>query len=335
MTVKGAYTAKELSQLLDIAHKNLLARADRENWQPIRRAKKLGGNEWLLESMPEATRHTIATAIASRIAQQSPAPALISPDVFTVNTLANVPEQKRKHATARAVLVSMAREFGAASGTARSVAYEVFCHEYNRGAIDAPAWVRELLPRTSRATLANWEKALEANGLAALTNKHGQHRKGKGLIDATPGMADVVVAHIIKYYDETAEEVMEALEVTHAGHPILRRRGYLYRSLTPGTTANSAFVGTNWPYAAAHQFGARIKRAGGTATLYFRQDKRGRVSNRFVKRRLSNFTRQAHVGPYEIVIPARAFLFTEAGRVPAPWQERCRNIVLRHLEASR
>ncbi len=137
--------------------------------------------------------------------------------------------------------------------------------------------------------------------------------------------------------DGTPWESLKPATVKQRGsaHPILRRRGYLYRSLTPGTTANSAFVGTNWPYAAAHQFGARIKRTGGTATLYFRQDKRGRVGNRFVKRRLSNVTRQAHVGPYEIVIPARAFLFTEAGRVPAPWQERCRNIVLRHLEASR
>lgn len=114
-------------------------------------------------------------------------------------------------------------------------------------------------------------------------------------------------------------------------HPILRVQGDLYRSLQPGTSADTAFVGTNWPYARAHQFGARIARQGGRTTLYFRRGRDGRVGNRFVRRRRSNFQQDATVGPYEIVIPARPYLFTAQGRVPRPWQERMLAIMVRRL----
>ncbi len=38
-------------------------------------------------------------------------------------------------------------------------------------------------------------------------------------------------------------------------HPILQRSGDLAKSIVPGHTATTAFVSTNWPYAAIHQFG--------------------------------------------------------------------------------
>lgn len=241
ITVKSAYTTKELAELLGITVRAVNLRGVAESWISRPRPGRGGGNEWLLESMPEGTRQTIAAAIVSRIAhQQAPALARISTEVFTVNTLSNVPEKRRERASARALLVSMAREFSAASGTARSAAYEVFCHEYNRRAIPAPAWVRELLPRVCRASLCNWEAAIGTEGLAALAGRQGQHRKGKGVIDATPGMADVVIAHIIKFYDEIAEEVMDALEETHKGQPLpslrnLQRWMKRYRAEHPRT----------------------------------------------------------------------------------------------------
>ncbi len=43
-------------------------------------------------------------------------------------------------------------------------------------------------------------------------------------------------------------------------HPILQRSGDLARSCVPGHTATSAFVSTNWPYAAIHQFGGMAGR---------------------------------------------------------------------------
>lgn len=220
-SVKAAYTTKELVELLQVdAHTSVTRRAAREGWQSRPRHGRGGGHEWLLDSMPETTRQLIASTIASRIAKNTPAYPRISPDMFTVNTVRNIPEHKRKKATARAFLASMAGNFRRASGSTRTTAYEVFCHEYNRGAIEAPEWVRQLVPAVCRKSLTNWEERLIKRGLKDLTGKQGQHRKGTGLIDSTPGMADVIVAHIVKFYDEAAEEVLNALKVTHKGQPL-------------------------------------------------------------------------------------------------------------------
>lgn len=229
-TVKEAYTAQELAPMLDLTERAVRSRAHRESWHSRPRAGRGGGKEWLLASMPAPTRQSIAAAIAQRMAQgmaQHAPAALIAADVFTVNssaapatTLASIPAKGQQRAAARALLVNMAREFGAAAGQTRTVAYEVFAHEYNRDAIPTPAWVREQLPRVCRASLRNWEQALAAQGIASLAGRQGQHRKGKGTIDATPGMADVVIANIIKFRGITAEEVLDALEVAFPGQPL-------------------------------------------------------------------------------------------------------------------
>lgn len=222
---KLSYTTQELSGLLDMTVRGVNDRAKREDWQWRPRKGRGGGREWLLEGMPVHTRETIATAVARELAREkTPAGPAISPVLFTVNTLANIPERKRERAAARAMLVSMAREFQKASGAPRTNAYEVFCHEYNRGALEAPEWARELLPSVCRKSLTNWEDAILKKGMAAVSGKYGQHRIGTGVIDATPGMADYVVAEIVEYYEVSAASVMEALEARFEGQrlPTLR-----------------------------------------------------------------------------------------------------------------
>jgi phage virion morphogenesis protein len=114
-------------------------------------------------------------------------------------------------------------------------------------------------------------------------------------------------------------------------HPMLRDHGYLSGSLHNEETDNSVYVATNWPYAAAHQFGARIKHKARTATLFFYREKNGKVGRRFVKEDKSNFAQQARIGAHETVIPARPYLFTQAGRVPEPWMGRMTGILLRRM----
>jgi hypothetical protein len=192
--------------------------------------------------MPEHTRLKLAGAIAGRIARAEAKnyPA-ITPELFTVNsTVQSIPERKRERAAARAFAVNMAVNFRQAGGSPRTTAYEVFCHEYNRGAIEVPAWVRALLPAVCRKSIANWETALDNKGLMGVAGRQGQHRKGAGVIDSTPGMAETVIACIIKYYEETAEGVMEKLQARHMGQPLpslraLQRWMRRYRAANPRT----------------------------------------------------------------------------------------------------
>lgn len=229
-TVKEAYSIQELMILLASPKATVQRRASRESWASRPRAGRGGGKEWLLATMPAPTRQAIAAALARQIAAASALPSapIIAPDLFTINTPAAspaaIPAKGQQRAAARALLVSMAREFGAASGQTRTVAYEVFAHEYNRDAIPTPTWVREQLPRVCRASLRNWEQSLTVKGMAALAGRQGQHRKGSGIIDATPGMAECVTAHIYKFREITAEEVLDALEVAFPGQalPALR-----------------------------------------------------------------------------------------------------------------
>ena len=223
--VKNAYTTKELSELLSVSRQAIDHRAKRESWQSHPRQGRGGGYEWLLESMPESTRQAVATAIAASIASATPQSPRVDSSMFTVNTLADIPEHKRERAGARALLVSMAREFGAASGAPRTAAYEVFAHEYNRGAISAPDWARTLLPRVCRASLCNWEDAMSGEGLAALAGKQGQHRKGKGVIDSTPGMAEHIISELVNFHNISAASIMEALEAKFKGQRLPTLRG--------------------------------------------------------------------------------------------------------------
>jgi transposase InsO family protein len=220
-SAKAAYTTKEFTLLFGITERSVQRRALRESWLSRPRQGRGGGNEWLLESMPESTRQAIAAAIASRVAQaEAKKYPAITPKLFTVNTAREIPEHKRERAAARAFVVNMARGFRQAGGNPRTAAYEVFCHEYNRGAVEAPEWVRALLPSVCRKSVTNWEDALDKKGLLGISGRQGQHRIGTGIIDSTPGMADVVIAHIIKFYDVTAEEALDALKVTHKDQPL-------------------------------------------------------------------------------------------------------------------
>ena len=97
-------------------------------------------------------------------------------------------------------------------------------------------------------------------------------------------------------------------------HPILQRKGRLKKSITIKMTPDSVIVGTNLAYAAAHQFGAAIKRAAGAVKLHFRRISRG--------------TSAAHT----IRIPARPYLFQRDGDIPNDWQRAIVGIVKRHLE---
>lgn len=92
------------------------------------------------------------------------------------------------------------------------------------------------------------------------------------------------------------------------GGKILQKSGRLAASINQFSDNESATVGTNVIYARIHQEGGEIKRKARSQTLHFRQNKKGELGNRFVKKSRANFTQTVAVGAYKIKMPARPFL---------------------------
>ena len=117
-----------------------------------------------------------------------------------------------------------------------------------------------------------------------------------------------------------------------SAHPILRVCGRLARTHLRAN-AQEAVVGSNLPYAAVHQYGGEIKRKGGTLKLHFRKFQRGprRGKTLFSRAGKATYGMRAAVGPYNIHIPARPWLFDPDGSIPPAWEQRLTAIVVKHL----
>lgn len=84
MPAQEAYTASELAELLGVTVMTVHRRATREGWQSRPRKGRGGGKEFLLASMPAATREAISNALmasapaidAPAIPEAAPAPAV-------------------------------------------------------------------------------------------------------------------------------------------------------------------------------------------------------------------------------------------------------------------
>ncbi|SMF83056.1 phage virion morphogenesis (putative tail completion) protein [Tistlia consotensis] len=100
-----------------------------------------------------------------------------------------------------------------------------------------------------------------------------------------------------------------SLRVLHRGGNTLVESGRLRDSITYEASPTGVRVGTNVVYGAIHQFGGTIRKYAQSRAIYRRYNETtGELSNRFVKRRRSNFLSYHEVGEHEVKIPARPYL---------------------------
>ncbi|MDR2075611.1 MAG: Mu transposase C-terminal domain-containing protein [Desulfovibrio sp.] len=234
MTVKDAYTTKELALMLGITERSVVRKAASENWLSRPRPGRGGGNVWLLSSMPPATRLAVASGLVAQVAAEAQSPPVPIP----ARTPSNLPASKQNRAASRSMLVQMAKNFVSAQLTLPlTSAYELFAMRYNAGDLPAPDWVRGLVPRLSRASLLNWGRTLAAAGPEALGGKHGLHRIGKGAIDQ-PYVYSFILAHIYRYPHAGASQIHKGLKARLALQerpeklPSLRRLQAWYQGWT-------------------------------------------------------------------------------------------------------
>jgi phage gpG-like protein len=97
--------------------------------------------------------------------------------------------------------------------------------------------------------------------------------------------------------------------IKHGGATLIEH-GYLLASQTHNVLDGNDGVawGSNLIYAAVQQTGYVFHREAREQVLHRKVSKSGKISPRFVKEKDSNFTQRAHVGAYDIHLPARPYL---------------------------
>ncbi len=250
--MKDAYTTQELVQIFEFgARTSIPRRARREGWQSRPRAGRGGGHEWLVSSMPEKTRLTLAARVCT--SQHQPEPCRLSavsglaasaspraaerpgaPDAqkggagAATTSLLTLKGAAKKRAEARAAVVLAARTFTVNVRLAYTRALDAFARRYNAGEISVEPWVREALPEVCRSSLMRWDSRARKEGAASLAGNYGRHRKGKGVIDSQEMVENIILGMFARNPHASARVIHEQMQaLAHKGAqieiPSLRR----------------------------------------------------------------------------------------------------------------
>lgn len=188
MAVKEAYTTRELAGLLGFSTiRSVLLRAEREGWQSRPRKGRGGGKEWLVSSMPEATRRAIQTAEERRAIEEEaahnavlPAPYVKESDVPVPMKRAIMDDKRRYKALAKADLLGLYMDWQAKFGSSVKQK-QAFILAYQSG-----TWSKvlmELGPRISWKTLEKWKLTLRRNGsVLMLVDRRGVDLRGRSML---------------------------------------------------------------------------------------------------------------------------------------------------------
>ncbi|MDE6734832.1 MAG: Mu transposase C-terminal domain-containing protein [Desulfovibrio sp.] len=187
MALKEAYTAQELAILLGCAVQSATRTAKREKWQSRKRTGRGGGNEWLVSSIPEATRNSIQTSEERKAIEEEAAKSAELPLAFgspqklqPQKTVAILDDKRRYKALAKADLLDLylnwQRKYGATVAQK-----EAFILAYQGG-----AWSKllgELGPRISWKSLERWKLERKESGtVLCLADGRGLSHRGKSML---------------------------------------------------------------------------------------------------------------------------------------------------------
>ena len=211
--MKDAYSTQEMAAMFQGHERSILHRARRENWQSRARAGRGGGHEWLVASMPEATRLALAAKVCADVntnllavssaqdmgAAGKAAPGgklaqerLLSPrKAGAATNLASLTGAAKARADARIEATLAARLFAQASNLPYTVALEEFAARYNAGEVALSQATRAELPTLNMSSLRRWDAQAREQGAASLAGAYGS-QKGTGLIDRQPLVVNAI-----------------------------------------------------------------------------------------------------------------------------------------------
>ena len=220
--MKEAYSTKELVSLFCISQQGVDKRASREHWQSRPRTGRGGGREWLVASMPEATRLALAAKLAP--AAES---LLFTPKPVSLPVEASRSAKAQCRADAKAMVLHLCVVFTKVAKLSKTRGMEAFAVRWNAGEIEAEGWLKKAVPHVTKNTLINWDKAVRQNGAQRLAGDYGKGRRGKGCIDSQPDVRDAIVAMMTQKAEASATVILDFLRATNA------RRSFEDRFETP------------------------------------------------------------------------------------------------------
>lgn len=202
-------------------------RATADGWNA--RAKAKGkGQEYHLDSLPAETQRALRISAGKRAAataKKTAAAAAIAEQKgqkqaakeASLAAYQRLSESNKAKVDAVLTVLAEARLFAEASGLTKGKAFSEFAKAYTAGEITVPADVKAAIPKVSRATLYNWEKARNEKGISALADERGSHRKGTSLIDTQPHLREYIVGMIVEHPHIKAAVLVKACRAEFAG----------------------------------------------------------------------------------------------------------------------
>ncbi|MEG2173743.1 MAG: DNA-binding domain-containing protein [Desulfovibrionaceae bacterium] len=187
MQVKDAYTVQEIACILGISRQAVAKRAKNEAWEHAPREGRGGGNEWLIASLPDATRCEIQARLAAQLTDSASTQlAANAPTTIPPTTAPDIviPDWALDIAKARYRIVTEWRAHCARQAhSTKAVATESFIAAYNAGLLLSQ--LQQHISEISMPTLYRWDATLRAHhdDMLVLADRRGKWRVGgpKGL----------------------------------------------------------------------------------------------------------------------------------------------------------
>lgn len=192
-----------------------------------------GGWLWPINALPPATRAALAARMASEAARagRHEARKVALADAITGEALHNrrvtglktslqQPATGQRRIDAKLKLLAACEQFQRAAGIPVAAARHQFAVRYNRGEIEAEAWVRELIPALSAASLQRWSMTIKREGVARLAGAYG-NRKGASVIERQPELYEFTVGMLVQYPHCSSSHLMQAMRARFNGHNTL------------------------------------------------------------------------------------------------------------------
>jgi transposase InsO family protein len=234
--MSGRATVEDIAAALGVHRTTVQRRAEAEAWMHLSEATR-GGRRHLFPvgALPADVRDPVAALLSQReaalveagsagraagarsgLAEALDTRASEAARQAGLARFATLPEPAQRRAEAKAALIAIATRYVETAGLPKKSGLAVFAAAYSTGRIEVPAWIREVRPTVCANSLDAWSRHLDREGLARLAGKHGEHRKGKGVIDRDPAMREFVVGMIGGHPHVSANHVMRGLKARFA-----------------------------------------------------------------------------------------------------------------------